>query len=258
MDQLTMARVNVFALLRCLEELPAYDEEARRITQGKRETIQFTVGGVGKARLAIGRGRIEFIPTAGPCTILLWFPRAENLNAMFAGTGNPIPLKGLTRLGYLKGPFTRLTERLAHYLKATPELLQDPRSREANAALSLCAAVYAAAEIGNNDALGKLNAARMADGDVRIAAVGGPQLDMMIQGGRLQCRKGPVPRPRARMVFTDLDSAGAMLRGEMDSYAAIGAEKLVLGGFVPLLDNFNKILGLVPRYLRSEAVHETI
>jgi hypothetical protein len=52
------------------------------------------------------------------------------------------------------------------------------------------------------------------------------------------------------MVFSDLEAAGAMLRGELDSYAAIGAEKLVLGGFVPLLDNLNKILGLVPRYLR--------
>jgi hypothetical protein len=52
------------------------------------------------------------------------------------------------------------------------------------------------------------------------------------------------------MVFADLEAAGSLLRGELDSYAAIGAEKLELGGFVPLLDNLNKILGLVPRYLR--------
>jgi len=250
MDQTTMARVNLFALLRCLEELPTYDEESRKIAEGRKETIQFSVGGVGQARIAIGGGKIEFIPSGGRCSILLWFPTAERLNAMFAGTGKPIPVKGLTKLGYLTGPFTRLTERLGYHLRATPELLKDKRYREANAALSLCAAVYAAAEVGNNDAYGKLNASRMVDGEVRIAAEGGPDFGLLVQGGRLECLKGASPRPRARMVFADLESAGAMMRGEMDSYSAIGAEKLILGGYVPLLDNFNKILGLVPRYLR--------
>jgi hypothetical protein len=245
-----MARVNVFALLRCLEELPAYDEEARNIADGRRETIQFSVGRVGKARLAIGGGALRFLPSAGRCSILLWFPKAENLNAMFAGTGNPVPLKGFTKLGYLKGPFTRLTERLAHYLKTTPELLHDANYRKANAALSLCAAAYASVEVGNNDRFGKLNAARMADGELRIAAVGGPELGLHVEAGHLRCTKGSSARPRARMEFADLESAGAMLRGEIDSYTAIGAGKLVLGGYVPLLDNLNKILGIVPRYLR--------
>jgi hypothetical protein len=52
------------------------------------------------------------------------------------------------------------------------------------------------------------------------------------------------------MVFSDLDSAGAVLRGELDPFAAIGAEKLVLGGVVPLLDNLNHLMGIIPRYLR--------
>jgi hypothetical protein len=250
MDQLTLARVNVFALLRCLEELPAHDEEARKVTAGKAETVQLSVGGMGKARLVVGDGRIQFLPGPGRCSILLWFPRPENLNAMFAGTGNPIPLKGLTKLSWLKGPFTRLTDRLSFYLKTTPERLQDPAYRTANAALSLCAAAYAVVEVGNNDRYGKLNAARMADGELRMAAAGGPDLGLIVEGGRLRCRRGASPRPRARMEFVDLESAGAMLRGELDSYTAIGQERLVLGGYVPLLDNLNKILGLVPRYLR--------
>ena len=41
-----------------------------------------------------------------------------------------------------------------------------------------------------------------------------------------------------------------LLRGELDSYAAIGSQKLELGGYMPNLDHLNKILGLVPRYLR--------
>jgi len=249
LDQHTLARVNLFALLRCLEDLPAVDAAARAIAEGKAETIQFTVGGVGSARLAIGGGRIEFLPGPGSKSIHLWFPKAEALNALFAGKGNPIPLKGLTKIAYLKGPFTILTERLGYYLRAKPELLADKGFKEANASLSLRAAVYALAEIGNSDREGRLNAARMPDGEVLLAAKGGPELTLESKGGRLACRKGLPARLRARMVFADLDSAGALLRGEMDSYTAIGSEKLELGGFVPLLDNMNKILGLVPRYL---------
>ena len=250
MDQTTLARVNVFALIRCLEDLPSYDAQAREIAAGTRETIQFTVGGVGAARLAIGEGRIEFLPGPGPKSINLWFPKPEALNAMFAGTGNPIPLKGLTKIAYLKGPFTTLTDRLAYYLRARPELLADEGYKAANAALSLRAAVYALAEIGNGDRDGRLNAARMPDGEILLAAKGGPELTIEARGGRLECRKGPPRALRARMVFSDLAAAGALLRGEMDSYTAIGSERLELGGFVPLLDNMNKILGLVPRYLK--------
>ena len=250
MDQYTLARVNVFALLRCLEDLPTFDAQAREIAGGKRETIQFSVSGVGAARVAIGEGKIEFSPGGGPKSINLWFPKAEAVNAMFAGTGNPIPLKGITKVGYLKGPFTTLTDRLGYYMRATPELLKDKSFRDANASLSLRAMVYALAEIGNSDREGRLNAARMPDGEVLLAAKGGPELTLAAKGGSLESRKGAPARFRAKMVFSDLDAAGALLRGEMDSYTAIGSEKLELGGFVPLLDNMNKILGLVPRYLK--------
>lgn len=249
-DSTTLAKVNLRALLRTLEELPTFDEKAREIASGRKETIQFSVGGIGAARLSVGDGKITFLPGPGRCSIKLWFPKPENLNAMFAGTGNPIPLKGLTKISYLKGPFTVLTDRLGHYLMTSPEKLKEKSYRDANAALSLRAAVYAIGEIGNSDREGKLNAGRMPDGDILMAAKGGPELTISAKGGRLECRPGAPAKARARMVFSGLDAAGALLRGELDSYAAIGAEKLVLGGFVPLLDNLNKILGLVPRYLR--------
>jgi hypothetical protein len=249
-DQTTLARVNLFAVLRSLEGLPAHDSEAAAIASGRREVVQFSVGGVGAARLAIGEGRIEFRPGPGASSIKLWFPKPASLNAMFAGTGSPIPLKGLTKIAYLTGPFTAFTDRLSHYLKPTSELLRDKAYRDANASLSLLAAVYALCQIGDSDHDGKLNAGRMPDGEIFLGAGGGPELTVVAKGGSLECRNGAPERPRARMVFSDLESAGAMLRGELDSYAAIGSGLLVLGGFVPMLDNMNKVLGLVPRYLR--------
>ena len=51
------------------------------------------------------------------------------------------------------------------------------------------------------------------------------------------------------MVFADLDSAGAVLRGEVATYTALGRGDIEPSGYVPLLDKMNKLLGLVPRYL---------
>jgi len=248
-DQGTLAHVNLFAVLRTLEGLPAHDEQTRKIAEGRREVIQFTVGGVGKARLAIGDGKIVFMPGGGGATINLWFPDAGRLNAMFAGTGNPIPLKGITKIGYLKGPFTTLTDRLTHYLRAKPELLKDAKYRTANAELSLHTAFYALSEIANNDPDGRLNAARMADGGILIAAKGGPSVSVVAKGGRLETRKGEARENRARMVFAGIEDAGALIRGELSAYLAIGTGQVSLGGYTPLIDHMNKILGLVPRYL---------
>ncbi len=248
-DQGTLARVNLFAVLRTLEGLPAHDEEARSIAAGQRETVQFTVGGVGKARLKIGDGAIAFLPGGGGASINLWFPNGAALNAMFVGKGNPIPLKGLTKIGYLKGPFTRLTDRLTHYLRVKPDLLKNAAWRRANSELSLHVAFYALSEIANEDPDGRLNAARMADGGILVAAKDGPSLSVVVKGGRLETRKGEAAENRARMVFSSTEDAGALIRGELSAYLAIGTGQVALGGYTPLIDHMNKILGLVPRYL---------
>lgn len=252
-DQTTLARVNLFAVLRALEELPAYDEEARQIAVRRHEIVHFAVGGVGSARLEIGNGKIGFHPGGGRSTVALWFPNAAKLNAMFAGTGGPIPLKGFTKLGWLTGPFTTLTERLSRYLKPSQELLAESAFRVANSVLSLHVAAYAMAEVGNFDPDGRLNASRMADGGLLVSAEGGPALTVVAEGGRLTTVKGVSAKARARMVFSGIDEAGAMLRGELSPYAAIGAGKLALGGYTPLIDHMNKVLGLVGRYLGGGA-----
>ncbi|PID96671.1 MAG: hypothetical protein CSA83_03005, partial [Actinomycetales bacterium] len=119
----------------------------------------------------------------------------------------------------------------------------------ANAIMTLHLAIYALAEIGNNDPLGKLSAARMADGEIQVAVRGGPALIVQVNAGKLRVKQGISEHRRAKMVFADIESAGAVLRGELSSYAAIGRDLIELGGYVPMLDNLNKLLSLVPRYL---------
>lgn len=248
-DETTRARINLNGVLRALEQLPALDPQTALSVAGTRETIQFSAPGVATVRLVIGGGGIGHFVGAGPATIKLFFPRPAMVNKMFDGTGNPIPVKGFSRLGYLTGPFTHITDRLSYYLRPTAELLADPDYRTANSTLTLYLAVYAMAEIGNGDVAGREVASHMADGDIQLAVKAGPALTLSCRNHRLQVKPGVAKNWRAKMIFADLESAGEVLRGELASYTAIGRGLIELGGYVPLLDNMNKLLGLVPRYL---------
>lgn len=249
MDETTRARINLNAVLRTLVYLPALDEQTAVQVAGPGETIQFSAPRVATVRLALGAGTIGHYVGAGPNTINLFFPRPVMVNKMFAGTGNPIPIRGLRRISYLTGPFTQITDRLSHFLKATPELLTDPGYRNANAIATLYLASFALAEIGNSDATGTQIAANMADGTIQLAVKDGPAVALRVRNRRLKAIPGLTNDWRAKMIFADLESAGAVLRGELASYTAIGRGLLELGGYIPLLDNMNKLLGLVPRYL---------
>lgn len=249
MDATTKCRVNLNAVLRTLEHLPALDPETAALVEGKQTIIQFAAPGAATVRLALGGGQISHHPGAGPASIKLFFPKPDMVNKMFDGTGNPIPTKGFRNLKYLTGPFTRITDRLTYFLTPTPETLDDPEYRRINAILTLHIALYALAEIGNADPAGRQVAARMADGDIQVAVKNGPALALNVRGQKLRVTDGVSRQWRAKMVFSDLDSAGAVLRGELASYTAIGRGLIELGGYVPLLDNMNKLLGLVPRYL---------
>lgn len=249
MDQTTRAGINLNAVLRTLERLPELDPQTAELVAHQRETIQFSAPGVATVRLVLGGGAIGHYLGAGPSTIRLLFPRPSMVNKMFDGTGNPIPTKGLRRINYLTGPFTQITDRLAHFLTPTPEALNDEAYRRANSTLTLHLAVYAMAEIANRDHAGRMIASRMPDGAIALAVKDGPGLTLDCRHHRLKVIPGVAKDWRAKMVFADLESAGQVLRGELASYTAIGRGLIELGGYVPLLDNMNKLLGLVPRYL---------
>jgi hypothetical protein len=76
-------------------------------------------------------------------TVVLGFASCAHLNKMFDGRGNPIPLWGFTKLGFLSGQFTKLTERMAYLLKPTDELLKDPDYLALNTRLTLNTAAFA-------------------------------------------------------------------------------------------------------------------
>jgi hypothetical protein len=248
-DQSTLAYVNLNAVLRNLEDLVALDPEAARIVAGRKETVSFIVGDGPRGSLSLGPSACRFTAGKTPSTIALWFPKPASLNAMVAGTGNPIPLKGLTRLGFLTGPFSELAKRLGAVLKADAAARTDAKLAKTNAELLLYTATFALAEVGNHDPVGKLNAARIPDGIIEIGIEGGPAVSITAKSGRLSAAKGRTGKARAAMTFESMEAARALFNGEVDAMEALGEGKVGMKGFIPMLEHMNKVLGLVPRYL---------
>ena len=252
LDQTALAYVNLNALLRNMEDLVALDAEAAMLVKGCKETVAFVVKSGPTGFLTFGPDGCHFYGSSGlrPRTSIgLFFSNPAALNAMVAGTGNPIPYKGLTRLGFLEKNFSMLAKRLETVLKAKGTFLTDSGLASVNAELLLYAAAFAVAELANHDPVGKLNAARIPDGIIELGVAGGPAVSLESKGGVMKATKGRSGKARSCMTFATLEGARSLFSGEVDAMAALGEGTVAMSGYIPMLEHMNKVLGLVPRYL---------
>ena len=248
-DDLTMANINLYAVLRNLEDLCELDAEMKALIQNVKLSIQFLVKDGPKAVIRFESGKCTFERGVHASAVKLYFKSPQHFNNMVEGKASPIPLKGLTKLKFLTTDFTKLTDRLSYYLKPTEELLKNPKYREINTTLTAYTAFFALAEIGNTDPIGKLNGSRIPNGNIAVGIKNGPGINIHVQAGNLVSHKGLPTQFRASMMFEDMETAGKLLNGKVDSYSCIASKTLRLKGFIPMLDNMNKLLGQVPDYL---------
>lgn len=250
-DELTKACINLHSVLRNMEDLCQLDSEAHSLIQDKNISILFSVKDVPKALLSFKNGKCTMVKGEGPHDMKLYFKSPKHFNQMIEGKANPIPLKGFTQINFLKNEFTNLADKLNYYLKPTDKLLKDPDYANINTILTAYTAFFALAEIGNNDKLGKLNASRIPNGVVSISILnGGPSISLIAKQGRLRAKKGVGPNARAMMTFDTLETANGVLNGKLDSYTCIGDGRVAIKGFIPMVDNMNKLLAQVPGYLK--------
>jgi hypothetical protein len=227
------------------------DKDAQNIILGKNISVQFSVKDGPEALLSFNDGRCTFKKGTGKNTIKLYFRSPEHFNQMINGKANPIPLKGFTHISFLKNEFTKLTDKLSYYLKPTDELLKDHDYLKINTFLTAYTAFFALAEIGNTDKIGILNASRIPDGIISISVSNnGPVVKIVAKGGHLEAEKGTSEKPRATMTFANSEIANAVLNGKMDIYTCIGNGTFEVKGYIPMLDNMNKLLAQVPGYLK--------
>lgn len=251
-DGLTMACINLHSVLRNLEDLCELDEEAKELIKGKNIRILFSAKGVPEATLSFKDGKCTMKKGKHePYDMKLYFRSADHFNKMIEGKANPIPVKGLSKINFLKNEFISLTNRLEFYLKPTEEQLKDPDFSKINTILTAYTAFFALAEIGNNDKIGKLNASRIPDGNIGISVLdGGPTICLTAKDGKLTTKKGLDENCRAHMSFDCIATANGILNGTVDSYTCIGDGRLVIKGYIPMVDNMNKLLAQVPAYLK--------
>ena len=65
----------------------------------------------------------------------------------------------------------------------------------------------------------------------------------------LTCVRHKEPDGRAFMTFDSIDTAKGLIDGELDAMACISGGSLDTRGHMLMLDNLNKILNIVPKYL---------
>ena len=263
MDNVTRAKINLFAVLRNIEDLCTMDPESKKLIEGVDLGVEFNVPEVGAAVLTFKNGKCTFTRGKGKSALKLYFTSPEHFNNLIAPpvdpkTGKPkmvIPIfYNVFKVGFLLNTFTKLADRLSHYLQPDPaekdKLLEDPEYFKTNTVLTAYTAFYAMSEIANSDFVGKAIAKRMPDG-VIACEVGGTDLAMNItvKDHRFVTNKGKVEAPRATMIFGDLQFAHDLLNGKTSSFTGMGTGQFQVYGFVEMLEQMAKLLSQVSIYL---------
>ena len=249
--ELIRAHLNLYAVLQNLEDLVRLDTEIAEMSRDWDISIQFLVRDGPEAFVEFKnavcrheRGRHE------RPSVKLYFTSAQHLNRMFEGAANPIPLKGFTKLGFLKKDFASLTERLEYYLRPKADRPENDDYLRISTIFMLHTAMYAAAELAALDPTCRLVASRIPDGALQ-AEVGpdGPYVHVMFDNGSLTARKGAAEKPMAVMTFKDIRTVNDLLNGRLDTFQATVEGVIKLKGQISMVENFNLILDRVGDYL---------
>ena len=252
-DTRTMSFINLFAILGALPSLCELSDEARAIIAGKKISVGIEVKGGPAGVLHFEDGKMRVTEGCGKCDIKLPFGSPEKFNGMIDGTVTPIPSKGFTKLGFLLGPFTKLTDLLSKYLRPTEEDLKDEQFYRTSTLLMFHVITGAVAQIGNEDKVGRASASYIVDGNVRMAITEGGEVQtaahIVAKDHRLCTVHTDTNAPMSYMEFEGVRNARGLFDGVASSFTLICDGKLRMGGMISQLDNVNRILDRVGLYL---------
>jgi hypothetical protein len=249
--QLIKANINLYAVFKNLEDLVVYDSETASLVKDWDISVQFNVLNGPKAY-------VEF--KNGVCTVrrgrhnnpsvILFFISAAHFNRTMDGKGNPIPLKGLTKLGFLKNDFTKVTGKLEYYLKSRNELLEDEAYLELNTRFILNIAAFAIRELALLDPIGKLVASSIRSGGVNLKILPhGPCVYLDFRDGDIEPGKGELAKPMALISMKNVKVANDFLTGKTDEFVAVVSGDVMIRGQIPMLQSVSLILDRIAQYL---------
>jgi hypothetical protein len=248
-DQKTLAYINLFGVLGSITELCRQVPEAQALIADKKITISFVVKNGPSGRLAFEGGHCTVIPGDGPCQVRLPFSSCEKFNGLIDGTVTPIPSKGFTKIGFLLGAFTKLTDLLSKYLRATEEDLRDPEFFRVATLMKFYVVSEAISQIGNHDKIGQASASYIVDGVVKMA-IGDVVGAAIAAKDHILTTTHEMPADFfAYMTFKDMELAAALFDGKVNSVASVGHGDITIAGMISMIENMNRILDRVALYL---------
>ncbi|MDJ0765915.1 MAG: hypothetical protein QNJ97_23225 [Myxococcota bacterium] len=250
-DHLIKAYMNLNAVLQNLEDLVILDKDMAALIKDWRVVIQFSIKNGPAVHLAFENGACHHgIGRNKRSNVKLLFNSPQHLNNMFDGKANPIPVKGFTRLGFLKNEFTPLTERLTYYLKPADGVTLTEQEQAIATHLTLNTAVYACRDLAMLDPICKVVAQHTHKGILQLEVLpDGPFLCLDYGEEKVRAFKGKAEAPMAKMTFRNLDIASKLLAGEIDPFEAIAVGDIRLRGQILMVDNTNILLDKVEGYL---------
>ena len=100
------------------------------------------------------------------------------------------------------------------------------------------------------DRSGRYSASRLPDGELAIEVSDTHALRLVARAGTLAFDPSPASSPpRAALAFRDLDVAGDVLAGRVSALACLADGRVAMRGFIPMVDNFSRILDRTGHYL---------
>ncbi len=245
----TKAAMNLHAVLPRLDEVARFDPEGREITREMRVGIELRVLGGPRVVLRFDNGRVR-ASSGGLPDIGLFFSSCERLNRMFDGDRIlPIPYGKPWRLRELQR-FSRLTEILTRYLKPSDSDLEDQAFRVLHVEMSLLVGLTATREVASHDPKGRRISSHLPSGTIQYVVHGGPSCHVIVQDGLITAHSGATPDPTTTIEIEDVDLAIALIKGEVDTFAANGSGAIKASGSLVLADEFNTLFDRVGLYLR--------
>ena len=248
-DSKTLAYINLFAILGAIPYLCELDKEAAELIEGQTVSIGFSVKDGPAATLFIGGGKSRMAPGVDRCQVKLPFSSCEKFNGLIDGTVTPIPSKGFTKIGFLTGAFTKLTDRLSMYLRPEAAQLKDPEFFRISTTLMFHVIAEAIAQIANYDKVGSFSASNIVDGTARLAIKDGPAAALCCRDHRITAVHSDPQEYFSYMEFQDMHLARQLFDGQVNAIAAVGLGQVRIGGMISQIDNINRILDRVAIYL---------
>ena len=252
-DQNVLAHCNLFGVFGAIPELLRIDGEARALVEKHTVSIGFAIKNGPSATLFFQNGAAELREGCKKCGIKLYFSSCKKFNDMIDGVGNPLPVSGFHRIGFLLKVFTKLTDILSAYLRPTPEQLQEPEFLIRSTKLMLHVIAGAVTQVANVDPVGRFSASNIVDGDIRLSIGdeqnGGTAIAVRAEAHRLAVLPEAPEQSFSEMRFADYETARALFDGKINAVAAVGSGQVRVFGMISQIDNVNRILDRVSLYL---------